>query len=206
MTRIGHLFRISAVVASIALMLAAALVLARSFSVYDTLHWDRWALAGRRTQSTFWTVTIGRGGFNLDHQWLDSLHALGATGGIESTWSDHSQFRWTRSSAPVYAGGQGTGIAGFYFYRLPGYPQTYRANGSVMDWWSITVPIWALVLCGMLLPGLQIVRALRLRKRQRGGLCPACGYDLRASPRRCPECGRDIDEPVARTGATKLNG
>jgi hypothetical protein len=35
------------------------------------------------------------------------------------------------------------------------------------------------------------VRQKRKAKRLKDGCCVACGYDLRASPGRCPECGTD---------------
>jgi hypothetical protein len=54
-------------------------------------------------------------------------------------------------------------------------------------------PYWALaVLNATLLAGwwfLWMAPARRARRWAKEGRCPRCGYDLRATPARCPECG-----------------
>ena len=47
------------------------------------------------------------------------------------------------------------------------------------------------IVCAALavLPAVSVLRWRRRRRRLLSGLCPSCGYDLRASPGRCPECG-----------------
>jgi len=55
-----------------------------------------------------------------------------------------------------------------------------------------TIPYWPFILVCLIPPSLFLVRALvqrRRRRRSQAGFCIKCGYDLRASPGRCPECG-----------------
>jgi hypothetical protein len=50
------------------------------------------------------------------------------------------------------------------------------------------IPLWFVTLVTALAPTAYALRA-RTHRRRAKGLCPKCGYDLRATPERCPECG-----------------
>jgi hypothetical protein len=52
----------------------------------------------------------------------------------------------------------------------------------------LIIPIWFIATMFGALP-LAVGCRRYFRRRIIPGLCPACGYDLRATPDRCPECG-----------------
>jgi predicted amidophosphoribosyltransferase len=55
--------------------------------------------------------------------------------------------------------------------------------------WQIRIPLWFVEVLVLVLPLRWYAKLRRDRRRLRASLCPACGYDLRATPDRCPECG-----------------
>jgi hypothetical protein len=71
-----------------------------------------------------------------------------------------------------------------HFVRLP--PATV---------WGVAVPHWGVALALGAFPAWRFLRRRRelaRRRRAAEGLCARCGYDLRATPLTCPECGAAV--------------
>jgi hypothetical protein len=53
----------------------------------------------------------------------------------------------------------------------------------------VSIPLWFLVLLSSVLPLARVQEGYLRWRRLRSGFCISCGYDIRATPDRCPECG-----------------
>jgi hypothetical protein len=56
----------------------------------------------------------------------------------------------------------------------------------------IGMPIWGAILVALAIPTKRLAGLIRRRQRKWGGRCPGCGYDVRSSSDRCPECGESM--------------
>lgn len=66
---------------------------------------------------------------------------------------------------------------------------------SSVGLYSVTVPHWFAMLLCLPVPALWMRRFLKQRSRRIRGLCQKCGYDLRGSTEKCPECGTPVPSP-----------
>lgn len=73
------------------------------------------------------------------------------------------------------------------------YPDTDRPP-AYGDQYVLAVRPWLPTLLSAALPAIWMYRFVRTRRARRRSVCPTCGYDLRATPDRCPECGT-VAEP-----------
>jgi hypothetical protein len=79
-------------------------------------------------------------------------------------------------------------------------PSVTQSARNVLDGKSyreISFPAWLAAVAFAIPPAAWLsMRPWHRRRRLRKGLCPACGYDLRATPGHCPECGWSAANPA----------
>jgi hypothetical protein len=76
---------------------------------------------------------------------------------------------------------------GFHHRDLRNYGKRFDPSAD-RSW---MVPCWFHILISAAIPGSQLLKLYnRRRRRFIGTSCEFCDYDLRATPNRCPECGR----------------
>lgn len=160
---------------SLLLWVAIGLLWVRSYWRFDSA-------GSPKFHETSYEIASGHGGISLSAvTWL--------TTGVNPSWSISSQAIERGERMPWSWSTNRLGFAAGRELDLEEGETAPYANTRYL-----VVPHWLLFILSGLLPALWIVR---LKRRPSGSTseCPSCGYDLRASKDRCPECGTPVAPP-----------
>ena len=105
--------------------------------------------------------------------------------------ADHQAGDTTAANSPLTMAGNLTGVEHNRFNLSVGFGRTEMGlPGSFYGYAS--APVWLVEPVFLILPVRAGLRAVRRWRRERRGACVVCGYDMRQSPGRCPECGAGV--------------
>jgi hypothetical protein len=148
-------------------------------------------------------ITCGRGGIGYianEDKWPAGINIWAIMGKEAADWN--GRFAWRVSpDPPQYPFGRfpphQLDWLGFFVehFQMNVHPP-WATDGSQLrsrHLLAVVVPFWFLFLIIAIWPALyfipHIIRRITAVRRLHLRLCSNCGYDLRATPDRCPECG-----------------
>ncbi len=160
---------------------------------------ERWLGSGAVGEPEWQTEEFSyhfRSGYGLISFWWTERDHPGRVGEMMST----NYINTRRLFLDTGIIGFDTGIMGFEYNAAPAGQPVPISPGKLWRGHGVaTVPYWFLVLITLIPPLLWMRVALRRRARTARHQCQRCGYDLRATPDRCPECGAvpELAQPAA---------
>jgi hypothetical protein len=182
--------------ASAVLCIAVCVLWVRGYFAADRLFWQGWEDEGDRSYWRQDLILSGRGSVGMNRivqsgpresyrmaidRMLARNQMLARSGPVH--------FHDTLPAAyPDFHFGDDDPVWGGFKRRVHSYMEAGRTRPKTYGW-EVVVPYWALFAATAALP---LAWGWRWRRRRRliaVGHCVACGYDLRATPDRCPECG-----------------
>jgi hypothetical protein len=196
--RIGRYILNGLTVLSLLLSVATVALFVRSYHQTDRmLWWQSRPAQGTHYNDDLYRLVAERGRLGFVHD-----------GGTCLWWYPYDFIRWRVSSSPAPPPAQRPAEAPEPLdWPFRGQTSIYAANVAAKagfehgtyqlvepynslivteDVWG--APLLAVVCVFAILPAVRWRRMLP-RHRRRPGVCVRCGYDLRATPARCPECG-----------------
>ena len=162
----------------------------RSYRVGERVTFEY--LPSAPTETSYMCLSTASSAGHVELRYYTNSYAgdLRAPSGLDSGW--HVDFVRYSPSQPVQATRQVERVVRLDRFGFTIHSMDFDGRGL-----TLVLPHWFLVV----LLGLPVVprmlRTVRGACRRHRSLCPTCGYDLRATPTRCPECGTVVQRPPA---------